>query len=119
MKDPCADYIRQVRRYMSCPGWEKKRLLSGLESEMAEAFPGGALSVSAVVSRFGPPLTTARELEAGLPPERLEQYVCQKRLLTRVALTCAAVIVILSVSFYVYLFSIGTFNTTYIVTSIY
>jgi len=104
---------------MSCPGWEKKRLLSGLESEMAEAFPDGALSVSAVVGRFGSPLATARELEAGLPPERLERYVCQKRLLTRIALICAAIIVVLSIVFYVYLFSIGTFNTHYIITSIY
>lgn len=118
MKDPCADYLKQVRRHLSCPGWEKKRLLAGLKLEIADAFPDGASDLSAVVTRFGPPLAVVQELEAVLPPERLEQYAERKRLLTRAALIGTAMIAVAAIGFIGYLVLTGAFDTYYIITEI-
>ena len=42
-KHPCAAYLKQVKRKLRCAGETKRALLSGVEQELAEAFPQGAV----------------------------------------------------------------------------
>lgn len=61
-------YLSQVRRALCCPPAEKKRLLAGLQQELADALadtPG--LSWAQLCERFGTPQAAAQELRRALP----------------------------------------------------
>lgn len=117
-KDPRAAYLKQVKKCLSCPSWEKERLMSGLENEIDEAFPSGAMSLDEIVACFGLPFEAAQELEEVLPSEKLIQYSAQNRRLTCLAVISAVVIIAAAIGVVGYLFVIGMFNTHYIVTDI-
>lgn len=115
-KDPRAAYLKQVKKCLSCPSWEKERLMSGLENEIDEAFPSGAMSLEAIAVRFGNPLILARELEMSLSAESLARYIERKRLWIFAGYLCCAVIIALLIGYMVWL---STHDTNYIISSVY
>lgn len=93
-KSFCAAYIRRVKRALRCTGADKRRLMAGLEAELAEAFPeGGAPTMAELIRRLGEPKDVARELEAALTPEELERAHKRRRLLLGIAFAACAVVI--------------------------
>ena len=97
-KNCCAAYLRRVKRALRCTGADKRRLMAGLEAELAEDFPEGcAPTMAELVRQLGDPKELARELEAVLPPEALERARRRRRLLLGLTfVVCAVVIAILA-----------------------
>lgn len=68
MTSPEQRYLNQVHRALCCPAAEKKRLLGGLEQELADAFADApAPGWAELCERFGTPPEAARELARALP----------------------------------------------------
>ena len=106
-KNCCAAYLRQVKRKLRCSRADKRRLLDGLEAELTDVFPRGCFpSMTQVLDRFGPPEAAARELEAGLPPEKLERAQKRRRLLLGIAFAVCAVAIILLIVYAVRLITL-------------
>ena len=113
-KNCCAAYLRQVKRKLRCSRADKRRLLDGLEAELTDIFPRGCFpSMTQVLDRFGPPEAAARELEAGLPPEKLERAQKCRRLMIRIGFAVCAAVIVLMILYILWLVSV--FNGTVIV----
>ena len=116
-KHPCAAYLKQVKRKLRCAGETKRALLSGVEQELAEAFPQGAApSPAQILDRFGPPEDLARELEAAIPPEELERVRKRRRLLVGLAFAVCAVVIAILICYLIWL---ATHDVKYIDTEIF
>lgn len=74
-------YLRQVRRKLHCPGGDKRRLLAGLEAELADRFEQPPSQLTAIAAQFGAPEEMAAELESTLPRGAVERYLKRQRLL--------------------------------------
>lgn len=76
MGNSCASYVKQVGRQLRCSKSEKKRLLAGLETELADTFPESeSLSLAGISAQFGTPKDVAAELQAALPIEDRARYI--------------------------------------------
>lgn len=104
MGDPCVSYMKQVGRGLCCSREEKTRLLSGLRTEIGEAFPAGKTPTAEEISaRFGAPSDMAAELQSALSEEEVAR--CRKRRRTRLCagLAACAMVIILLVGYLVHL----------------
>lgn len=87
MGNSCASYVKQVGRQLRCSKSEKKRLLAGLETELADTFPeSGSLSLAGISAQFGAPKDVAAELQAALPTEDTERYIKRREHIKRIVL---------------------------------
>lgn len=95
MTSPEQRYLNQVRRALCCPAAEKKRLLGGLEQELADAFADApAPGWAELCERFGTPPEAARELARALPAGMAEAAARRGRRLTAGLLAALAAVVL-------------------------
>ena len=100
----CAAYLRRVKRRLRCAGADRRRLLSGLEAELLDAFPPDAMpSPAELEERFGAPGDLARELESALPPEVLARGLKRRRLMMGIGLAVCAVVIALLIVYIIWL----------------
>lgn len=97
MNKVCREYLRQVCKSLRCTYKERKRLLSGLEVELTEAFPPETSSTMAdLTARFGAPDAMAVELLTALPEGGAAEHQENRRKKWMIATAaCIAVIVML------------------------
>lgn len=107
MKNSCASYVRKVGRRLHCSQSEKKRLLAGLETELADMCPElESLSLSGISAQFGPPEKVAADLQAALPKEELDQYITRRKWRLCLGFSLAILIIVLLISYLVWLANI-------------
>lgn len=95
MTRPEQQYLNQVRRALCCPAAEKKRLLRGLEQELADAFADTpAPNWAQLCERFGAPQEAARELARALPAGTAEAAARRGRRLAAGLLALLAAVVL-------------------------
>lgn len=102
MRDPCADYVRQVGRELELPRRRKRALLAGLRQELEERFPGGASSET-ILAQAGAPGETACFLMESVRPEERERHRAGKRRWTRCAVAALAVLLAVAIGTVLYL----------------
>ena len=117
MGSSCASYVRKVGRKLYCSKSEKKRLLAGLETELADTCPKlENLSLSGISAQFGPPEKAAAALQAALPKEELNQYITRRKWRQRFGFSLSILIIALLISYLAWLANI---NVRYINEEIY
>lgn len=110
MNENCKEYLRQVGRAMRCPRAERKRLLSGFEPEVEEAFPDGtAPAMADLTARFGTPETLAAELQHVLPENAAANYQRARRRRWMAATAACLIGIALLVGFLFWLKSIDVY----------
>ena len=101
MGNSCVSYVKQVGRQLRCSKSEKKRLLAGLETELADTFPESeSLSLAGISAQFGAPKDVAAELQAALPAESRAQYITHRKRVKRTALAGLVLVLIVSSVFW-------------------
>lgn len=110
MNENCKEYLRQVGRAMRCPRADRKRLLSGFEPEVEEAFPDGtAPAMDDLTARFGTPEALAAELQRALPENAAANYQRSRRKRWMAATAACVVVIALLVGFLFWLKSIDVY----------
>ena len=126
MNKVCREYLRQVRKSLRCTYKERKQLLSGLETELEDAFlsePG--LAAADLTARFGTPEAVAEELMAALPEGTAGKYETARRKKWMAAAAACLVVIAMLVGYLAWLGSIDvdvskteehiTYETHYII----
>lgn len=112
MNKVCKEYLRQVGQALHCPRRERKRLLSGLETELAEAFPAESCPAADLTAHFGPPEAMAAELQSALPEKVMANYQKGRRKKWMIATAACVVVIAILVG---YLAWLGSIDVHYIV----
>ncbi len=98
MRDPRADYIRQVGRKLELPCRQRRALRAGLRQELEEHFAGAEIRPEMIRTQVGTPEETARSLMESVSPEEREQYRVKKRRQTRCVAAAVAAILVLALA---------------------
>lgn len=113
MNKICREYLRQVRKSLRCTYKERKRLLSGLEAELTEAFPPETYPTMAdLTARFGAPEAMAVELMTALPEGAAAEHQKKRRKKWMIATAACIVVIAMLVG---YLAWLGSVEVDYIV----